>query len=75
MTKLLNGLIISALALLFVACGGGGGGGGGGKRTGPSEQEKARLTESRSSAEAAEKAYYEKKLERIQLEQQLEDKE
>jgi hypothetical protein len=73
MTKLLNGLIISALALLFVACGGGGGGGG--KRTGPSEQEKARLTESRSSAEAAEKAYYEKKLERIQLEQQLEDKE
>jgi hypothetical protein len=74
MTKSAKGLIISALILFLVGCGGAGGGGGKGGRSGPTEQETARLNEGKAATEAAEKAYYEKKLERIQLEQQLEDK-
>jgi hypothetical protein len=74
MANLTKVLVLFTLVFL-TACGGGGGGGGkAGRSTGPSEAEIMRLNDGKTAAESAEKAYYEKKLERIQLEQQLEDK-
>ena len=42
--------------------------------TAPSESQLQRLEQTRTAAEEAESAYYKKKLERIELERQLEDR-
>jgi len=73
---LLRALAILAACVFLIGCGGGGGGGagGGGRSTAPTVDQTRRLSENKASAEAAEDAYYQKKLERIQLEKQLEGK-
>jgi hypothetical protein len=64
-------LMILTAALFLTACKGGGAG----RSTAPTEEQMMRLNEGKAAAEAAERAYHEKRLERIQLEQQLEDRE
>jgi hypothetical protein len=71
-------LSIKVLAVLSVfmflgGCGGAGSGSGGGRSTAPSETQLKRLNETKTSAEDAERIYYEKKLERIELERMAED--
>jgi len=73
MIKLIKCLAIVAVFLSLTACGGGGARAG--ASTAPTEDQLRRIEESRSAAEAAERALFETKLERIRLEEQLEEKE
>ena len=77
--SLLKALTVLSICAFLVGCGGGGGGGGisgggGGRSTAPTVDQTRRLNENKTAAESAEDAYYQKKLERIQLEKQLEGK-
>jgi len=68
---------VLSICAFLVGCGGGSGGGiggGGGRSTAPTVDQTRRLNENKAAAESAEDAYYQKKLERIQLEKQLEGK-
>jgi len=75
--SLFKALTVLSICAFLVGCGGGGGGGiggGGGRSTAPTVDQTRRLNENKVAAESAEDAYYQKKLERIQLEKQLEGK-
>jgi hypothetical protein len=73
--SLLKTLAALLICTFLFGCGGGGKStGGGGRSTAPTADQMRRLNENKSAAEAAEDAYYQKKLERIQLEKQLENK-
>jgi hypothetical protein len=74
-SSVIKALALSIVFLFLVACGGGGKGSGGGRSTGPTEEQRAKLIEAQSNAEAAESAYFEAKKERIELERLLEDQE
>jgi len=69
-------LVVVTAFLFLVGCGGGAAktSGGSGKSTAPTAEQAERLNNAQDAAESAEKAYYDKKLERIELEQKLEDK-
>lgn len=67
-------LPVLSVFMFLVGCGGKtSAGSAGGSSTAPSESQIQRLNETKKSAEEAENAYYEKKLERIELERQAED--
>ncbi|MDR0304406.1 MAG: hypothetical protein LBH98_06535 [Chitinispirillales bacterium] len=71
----LKALVLLSVSMFFVGCGGTNAGkSAGGRSTAPSEAQTQKLNETKASAEEAENAYYEKKLERIELEKQMEDK-
>lgn len=74
--KLIKGLALAMVLLFMVGCGGKAakGGAAGGRATGPTEEQRVRLDDAKASAEASEAALYEKRLERIELERQLEDR-
>jgi len=72
--SLLKALSALSICVFLVGCGGGGGGGSNGRSTAPTVDQTRKLNENKAAAEAAEDAYYQKKLERIQLEKQLEGK-
>jgi len=72
--NLAKGLTVAVILLLLVGCGGKAKkGGGGGRSTAPSEEQLIRLEDARTAAETAENAYFQRRLERIELERQLED--
>jgi len=74
-TNLIKGLLLAFAVLFLTACGGGAKtGGGAGRSTAPSEEQMHRLNEARASSEAAERNLHEKRLERIELERQLEER-
>lgn len=73
-SNLIKGFAIIAVSLFLIGCGGATKTSGGSARsTAPTQEQIEKLNGAQTSAEAAEKAYYDTKLERIELERQLEE--
>ncbi|MCL2845455.1 MAG: hypothetical protein FWE23_08405 [Chitinivibrionia bacterium] len=72
MVRLIKCLAISALFLSLTACGAGRTAG---ASTAPTEEQRIRIAESQAQAEQAERSLFDTKLERIRLEEQLENNE